>query len=358
MQQKTVLLTFYDLGFGGIQTKLVSVANTLATNGVNTILILERHVSGERTQFLHKNVKVIYSPQLFPTIFKKRYYISLLFYSMFFKADSLVVSLEDTSVFVLNWKKFIPFWKTKVIINYDLLPSAQQKMHTHKLGGILNRADGIVAVSKEVQTELIQKIGVSSKLIQYIPNWFDESLDKKNKKLHRIENRFLFAGRFSSQKQPMEAVRVFFNLKNTLSSAELHFYGTGELLSSLQRFGEKEGDAVKIFKPTPHIENALMTATILLLPSKYEGLPFIAIEAMHYGCVVAAYNFPGVDELIDDGVTGLIANNAQQLSAKILKLLNSHQKVQAMRSLAQKRQKQFFGKMALNQFVKLVIFGQ
>lgn len=358
MQQKTVLLTFYDLGFGGIQTKLISLANTLAIEGVNTVLILERHVSGERTQFLHKNVKVMYSPQLFPKIFKKRYYISLLFYSVLFQAHSLVVSLEDTSVFVLNWRKFIPFWKTKIIINYDLLPSAQQKMPSHKLGSILNRADSIVAVSKEVQTELIQKIGVSSKIIQYIPNWFDESLNKTNKKLHRIENHFLFAGRFSSQKQPMEALRVFFNIKNTLSSAQLHFYGTGELRSLLERSGEKEGAAIKVFKPTLHIENALMTATILLLPSKYEGLPFIAIEAMHYGCIVAAYNFPGVGELIDDGVTGLIANNAQQLSVKILRLLNSHQKLHAMRLLAHKRQKEFFGKMALNQFVKLVISGQ
>nr|MBP7741049.1 glycosyltransferase [Candidatus Woesebacteria bacterium] len=245
MQQKTVLLTFYDLGYGGIQTKLISVANALATGGVNTILILERHVSGERTELLHKNVKVIYSPQFLPKIFKKRYYISLLFYSMFFQAHSLVVSLEDTSVFVLNWNKFIPFWKTKVVINYDLLPSAQQKMPAHKLGSILNRADSIVAVSKEVQKELVQKIGVSSKKIEYIPNWFDEILDKKNMKLLRIENRFLFAGRFSSQKQPIEALRVFSIIKNNLNSAQLHFYGTGELLSSLQKFGEKEGAAVK-----------------------------------------------------------------------------------------------------------------
>lgn len=358
MQQKTILLTFYDLGFGGIQTKLISLANTLAADGVFTVLILERHVSGERTQFLHKNVKVIYSPQLFPNIFKKRYYISLLFFSVFFQAHALVVSLEDTSVFVLSWKRFMPFWKTKVIINYDLLPSAQQKIPAHKLGCILNRADSIVAVSKEVKNELIQTIGVSSKLIQYIPNWLDESLDKKNRKLRRIDNRFIFAGRFSSQKQPIEALRVFSNVNKTLGSAQLHFYGTGELLRSMQRLGKNEGDAVKIFQPTPYIEFALLTASILLLPSKYEGLPFIAIEAMHYGCIVAAYNFRGVDELIEDGVTGLIANNAQQLSTKILKLLNSEQKIQTMRLLAQERQQQFFGKMALNQFVKLIISGQ
>jgi glycosyltransferase involved in cell wall biosynthesis len=50
----------------------------------------------------------------------------------------------------------------------------------------------------------------------------------------------------------------------------------------------------------------LICARVMLLPSRWEGLPISIIEAMHRGIPVVASNVPGTSELIVDGETGFL----------------------------------------------------
>ena len=50
----------------------------------------------------------------------------------------------------------------------------------------------------------------------------------------------------------------------------------------------------------------LARAKLMLLPSRWEGLPVSVIEAMHRGIPVVASNVRGTNELVIDGETGFL----------------------------------------------------
>lgn len=64
-------------------------------------------------------------------------------------------------------------------------------------------------------------------------------------------------------------------------------------------------------------------ARVLLVPSAYEGLPYVILEAMAAGTPVVATRVSGHPEVIEDGVSGLLAppDDPQALAARCLELL-------------------------------------
>lgn len=57
-------------------------------------------------------------------------------------------------------------------------------------------------------------------------------------------------------------------------------------------------------------------ANLFMLPSNYEGLPMVIIEAMSHGCPVVASNVGGISEIVTDGKTGYVVSNTPEEFAK------------------------------------------
>jgi glycosyltransferase involved in cell wall biosynthesis len=78
----------------------------------------------------------------------------------------------------------------------------------------------------------------------------------------------------------------------------------GELEETAQAFG-LDG-AVKFLGHRDDVPRLLAAADMLVLPSIYEGLPNVVLEAMRFGKPVVATAAPGTTELVTDGQTGLL----------------------------------------------------
>ncbi|MBS3945672.1 MAG: glycosyltransferase [Melioribacter sp.] len=80
-----------------------------------------------------------------------------------------------------------------------------------------------------------------------------------------------------------------------------------------------------IFKgKNQNVAGFLEQIKIFVLPSLWEGLPTVIMEAMAAGVPVIATNIPGTDELIRDGVNGILvpARDSQALAEAIITVLN------------------------------------
>lgn len=60
-------------------------------------------------------------------------------------------------------------------------------------------------------------------------------------------------------------------------------------------------------------------ADLLMLPSNYEGLPMVILEAMSFGKPVVASNVGGVSEIVRNDVNGYVLENDPQLFAEKIK---------------------------------------
>ena len=66
-------------------------------------------------------------------------------------------------------------------------------------------------------------------------------------------------------------------------------------------------------------------AFVTIVGSRYENLPLVVLEAIAYGCPLAATRTGGIVEIIEDGVNGVLARpgDPDDLAAAIMRLLEA-----------------------------------
>lgn len=66
------------------------------------------------------------------------------------------------------------------------------------------------------------------------------------------------------------------------------------------------GEMVELLSATDDPYNLIRRSSCLVIPSRYEGLPMVALEALSIGRPILASNIDGLQELIVDGINGLL----------------------------------------------------
>jgi len=153
-----------------------------------------------------------------------------------------------------------------------------------------------------------------------IPNTIYDIGLLKNKPSSKI--RYVFAGRFSFQKQIIRLVEAFSEFHPMYPQATLTLYGEGELedeilekISKLRMQGY-----VKLMKPSK-IEEILKKTDIMCVLSKWEGFPNTLAESLKSGVPAIGFrNCDGVSDLIIDSVNGWTELDTNR-EIEILKLL-------------------------------------
>ena len=97
-------------------------------------------------------------------------------------------------------------------------------------------------------------------------------------------------------------------------SLTVSFFGKGESEEGLRRLASrlKLDGRVQFCGHINDIESVWATHHALVLPSRFEGLPITTVEAMHCGRPVIVTDVAGNSEIVQDGVTGFIAEAATE----------------------------------------------
>jgi len=140
-----------------------------------------------------------------------------------------------------------------------------------------------------------------------------------------------------------------------MPSWELHLIGDGELRPELERRFAAAGvsDRVRLPGARNDIPSQLAMLDLLVLPSRWEGMPNAALEAMASGLPVVATRVGGTPEVVADGETGVLVapGDADALAEALGRLIHSPALRAQMGAAGRTRVESYF---ALNRIVAAV----
>ena len=175
--------------------------------------------------------------------------------------------------------------------------------------------DHNVCVSRAVADFSIGEGRLSPNKVSVIPNAVDfeffaaaEQADRTALRIAADAPLILCVGRLDPQKAPFVLLEAFKCLLAPHPSWQLLFVGHGPLKEPmLQWIAEHRlGQSIHLIGWRPDIPQLLKAADCLALPSLWEGMPNIVLEAMAAGLPVVVSHVEGTDELIQPGESGLL----------------------------------------------------
>ena len=120
----------------------------------------------------------------------------------------------------------------------------------------------------------------------------------------------LFVGVLERYKNVDGLVAAWRRVADRLPDARLVVVGKGPLQAEVEQLQADLPERVELIAELPPegVSAALDDATLLVLPSRHEGLGRVVIEAFARGRGVVASRAGGVLDLVDDGVQGLLVD--------------------------------------------------
>lgn len=167
------------------------------------------------------------------------------------------------------------------------------------------------------------------------------------------------AGRLQPSKNHLMLVRAMGIVNRTCPHVRCEIYGDGDLKDSLSDVINKlhlEG-VVKLAGKKSNITDYVASSSVFVMTSEFEGLSNSLIEAMMLGKVCVSTDYPGVEDLIEDGKTGLIVkrNDAEGLAKAIINVItDTTGKYDVLRANARTKVMTFDDKSVLSKWDEII----
>ncbi|MFT7686033.1 MAG: glycosyltransferase involved in cell wall biosynthesis [Candidatus Azotimanducaceae bacterium] len=187
------------------------------------------------------------------------------------------------------------------------------------------------------ETHYDQKIGTDSGAIsnicksRVIANGIPKPITQPRKPLDRTKVQMAFVGRISFQKNPLLAVESLSYLpQNYLLTM---FCDNAKDIALNNRIEEMSlSDRIILIDDETNTASIINSYDLLLVTSRYEGMPLSIIEAMSAGLPIVSTNVCGLRELVIDRDNGILVDgeNPEHIAKAITELMSNPAKAKAM----------------------------
>jgi glycosyltransferase involved in cell wall biosynthesis len=213
-------------------------------------------------------------------------------------------------------------------------------------------ADEVIAVSEGLYREFAA-CGIPEARLHLIPNGID--LDRFDQIVADTARPQVYSmpivgtiGRLVEQKGLDVFIAAAAQVAGQRSDVEFQIAGEGPLRESLAQQIAAQGltDRIHLLGNRSDVPDLLRQFAVFVSSSRWEGMPYALLEALAAQRPVVATQVLGSEELIQDGVTGLLVPPADPtaLSSAILKLLDdrtlAHRLAEAGRDLVEREYNQ------------------
>lgn len=240
--------------------------------------------------------------------------------------------------------------------------SLLDKLIKRSIKYLYNRADVVIAVSEGVRQELIHDFNISENRVKVLYNPVDVLKIEVQASEDVCDDEWfngsvpiiMTVGRLVEQKGQWHLIRAFSKVRQK-KECKLVIRGDGELKPYLEKLicDLNLNEDVKFLGWKENPFKYVSKASIFVLPSLWEALPYVLIEAMVCGCPVVATDCKyGVREILKDNEYGILISrmdgifyNAldpltageEQLAEELIRLLDDNHLRRFYSEMAEKR---------------------
>lgn len=325
---KILFLTGCINQIGGIERVTLDIAGHLADEGFEiSILSFAKNPNAQESFSIHPKIRTEYILNKWKHICFAPFYAAR-FRKAVKKINPDVIVYVDTMLFI-----FIdPFLKgvcrnaKKIAWEHFswILSKGKKRIRPISRKMAVRKSDAVVLLTEEDKQYLENYTTKKRAKLLVIPNVVRTDLIGK-RDLKPVLNRpkhVLFIGRLARQKQVPELIDIWNRIEERHPDWKLIIVGDGVerglVEEKIQNYGLKN---VQLEGKQREIHSYCENSQILLLTSRFEGLPLVLIEGQQFGLTEISFDCPcGPKEIIENGRNGYIIDNfdknafAQKLS--------------------------------------------
>jgi glycosyltransferase involved in cell wall biosynthesis len=322
-----------DLGVGGLSRVVESLCATIDKERFE-VMVLSFHGGGEFVEILQRaGVPVL---TLGDRDFRRR-----TSYTSFLEVARLLRSERIDVVHTHNTQPFLDavpggiLARVRTMIHTDharQFPDRWRYMFAERM--LSHFVYRVVGVSEDTSRNLMKFEKISPRKVVTIPNGisgraFEVPVDRSAKRRELgISPEALILG-FASRLEPQKGVPYLLDampaIVRRVPNAQLLIVGQGREQAALQHHAVSLGlnDHVRFLGVRFDMPELLGLFDAMILPSVWEGLPMIVLEAMAAGCPIIASAVGGVPTAVRHGETGILVEPAkpEAIAAAVVSLL-------------------------------------
>jgi glycosyltransferase involved in cell wall biosynthesis len=329
-----LMLVTHDLAIGGLQQVIVNICRAINRERFNVSVLCLRNLGEFTPEIENMGIKVFFLPQKE----KGTDYLSFLKVAKILRKEKVdVIHTHNTQPFIDGTIGALLSGRNIRIIHTDHardFPDKKRYMFAEWL--MSHFAYKIVGVSDHTTKNLIEYEKINPKKMLTIPNGIDGS--KYNFTIDKIQKRrelgiretgpIIGLGvRISEQKGITYLLQAMPLIIERFPDISLIIAGKGELEGQLESEANKMGISKNVFFVGPRLDipDLLKLFDLYVLPSLWEGLPMVILEAMAAGCPIVATDVGGNRTAIHHGHSGslIMAKDKDMLAAEVIKLLTN-----------------------------------
>jgi glycosyltransferase involved in cell wall biosynthesis len=212
-----------------------------------------------------------------------------------------------------RWLDLPAIYTPHAFVTLDpMLPRWKRSLYGRIERWLARHSAGVIAVSSD-EGQHARELGIDPRMVHIVHNGVTSlnfpPREWAREQLGLSPDNFAvgFVGRLVAQKAPEVLIDAFAMLAQGNTKARLVVVGSGPLEPAVRRRIEERGITPRVIMAGDTIATPLMSAfDVFCLPSRYEGMPYVLLEALAAGLPIVASRVGGVATCLTDCVNGII----------------------------------------------------
>ena len=256
-------------------------------------------------------------------------------------------SFWENSIYLL-WSKLM---RRKVILHYlsdfQKFYGSATAFEKRIIQQVFKLTDSVIVLSDAVRQEISRFLGEQA--IVVVPSSIEALTYQKSEGEKRIGEKpivLFMGGNYGARKGVHDLISAIPLVKAEYSNVEFWLCGSGDVKAAYESMEDGVRDTAKYFGLVDDATKLqlLHMASIYVLPSYSEGMPYGVIEAMACGLPVICTKVGSIPEVVTDGENGLLITpgDVNALAKSILKLVKDRSLVNKIAKANREKVLRFF----------------